>query len=271
MLDQIGENKFINTLIRNFSRSPMQLNGVHQSDSELIRLTTDSETTLAITTDTIAEEIDTGLYSDPYLIGWMTAMVNFSDLAAVGAKPVGLLTSLILPDDIQQDYLDQIQYGIRDACDACGTYLIGGDINTGNKLILTGCAVGTVNGGKVITRNGIRPNDLVYASGYLGSGNTFALTQLFQFQNKNFDYKPYARIKEGQLIRKWANVCMDTSDGLIATLDQLMRLNNMGFCMDSNLEDIMSSRSVEIFNEKYIDLCKTMRLHDYCLDEYCDK
>ena len=48
---------------------------------------------IAITTDSIVKELKTGLYSDPYTIGWMTVLANASDLAAVGPEPSGILIS----------------------------------------------------------------------------------------------------------------------------------------------------------------------------------
>ena len=90
MLNQILENSSIKNLVKIFSRSPLQQNRLHESDAELINLP-GTNITLAITMDSIVEEIEAGLYTDPYLIGWMTVMVNASDLAAVGAKPLGIL------------------------------------------------------------------------------------------------------------------------------------------------------------------------------------
>jgi len=81
-LNSILENKVINKLIESFERSPMQWNKPHESDAEIIQL--NDNTKLATTTDSISEEISTGLYNDPYLIGWMIVTVNMSDLAAVG-------------------------------------------------------------------------------------------------------------------------------------------------------------------------------------------
>lgn len=82
------ENNFFARLTSSFQRSPQQINHLNESDSELLRL--DNDSILAITTDCIVEEIETGLYDDPYLIGWMLVVVNLSDLAAVGARPLGL-------------------------------------------------------------------------------------------------------------------------------------------------------------------------------------
>ena len=96
-LDSILENKIINNLISEFERSPLQLNKPHESDSEIVLL--NENTKIAVTTDSISEEISTGFYDDPYLIGWMIVTVNMSDLAAVGATPIGILISEIIPKD----------------------------------------------------------------------------------------------------------------------------------------------------------------------------
>jgi thiamine-monophosphate kinase len=83
-LNSILENQKINKLLSDFRRSPHQLNKPHESDAEIIKL---NDALLAITTDSISEEILTGLYDDPYIIGWMIVTVNMSDLAAVGSSP----------------------------------------------------------------------------------------------------------------------------------------------------------------------------------------
>ena len=68
------ENQFFKDLCAQFKRSPLQINQLMQADAELLRL--ENHTTLAITTDCIVEEIETGLYTSPYHIGWMVITVN---------------------------------------------------------------------------------------------------------------------------------------------------------------------------------------------------
>ena len=87
MTDRVLEIDIVARLTGHFARSPLQANRVQQSDSEIIRIPDGSPIDLAITMDSIAEEIQGGLYTDPYMIGWMAVMVNMSDLAAVGAEP----------------------------------------------------------------------------------------------------------------------------------------------------------------------------------------
>jgi thiamine-monophosphate kinase len=229
MLELITENRIINDLAKRFSRSPLQKNILHESDSEIIIFNDTCGGSIAVTIDSISEEIETGLYEDPYLIGWMSAMVNFSDIAASGAEPVGILISEILPAHLSAEYIDRIQEGINDAVLKCGSFVLGGDTNSGDKLILTGCAIGRSSDNIYLKRTGCGKSDILYSTGKLGKGNAYAITKLINKNASPFTYLPAARLKEAAVIKKYASCCMDTSDGLIASLDQLMRLNHCGF------------------------------------------
>lgn len=247
-LNEIRENSFISELAEIFPRSRHQCNLLHESDAELIHLP-GTNIILAVKTDSIVEEIQSGLYGDPYLIGWMTVTVNVSDLAAVGAKPLGLLLNQTLPPDIDRDYLKKLQEGIRDACEHYGFCVLGGDTNFSNTMQMGAAAIGIIPSGKPMTRMGCRCDDLLFASGPLGLGSAYALLSRLgePKANKNsMNYKPVARIKEGLLLREYASCCMDTSDGALATLDQLMRLNNIGFEINVPMEDLLDPAVLKI-------------------------
>lgn len=256
-LKDIIENQIINRLSKSFSRSPNQLNKVHESDAEIIELD-NSSYNLAVTIDTISEEIKTGLYSDPYLIGWMSVMVNLSDLAAVGASPIGIVISQILPQNLSNDFIEKLQKGINDACSICGTYILGGDTNFGDELIITGCAIGTVEKNNFNTRMGIKPGDKIFSTGKFGVGNAYAAEKLILlsqqkdsvlYKKGTLKYFPSAKLEWKNLLIKYATSCTDTSDGLISSLDQLMRLNNTGFRINNDLENIIDDASKDLFNK----------------------
>ncbi len=230
-LDEISENKTINSFIADFKRSPDQLNKPHESDAEIICL---GNLKLAITTDSISEEISTGLYDEPYLTGWMIVTVNMSDLAAVGASPAGIVISEIIPCDFSPEKLRQLQKGISDACRRYNTFILGGDTNEGENLVLTGTAIGIIKSEKPISRIGCKPGDILFQSGKSGVGNAYAISKLIAQNNIFNNYKPVARISESLIISKYASCCIDTSDGVIAGLDQLMRLNDAGFKLNSS-------------------------------------
>ncbi len=260
-LNSILENKLINKLIESFERSPIQLNKPHESDAEIIQL--NDNTKLAITTDSISEEISTGLYDDPYLIGWMIVTVNMSDLAAVGASPIGILVSEIIPKNFGDEKVTELQRGISDACRAYNTFVLGGDTNEGEKLVLTGTAIGIINKEKPLTRLGCKPGDILFSSGKLGSGNAYAISKLVSQTHSFINYKPFAQIKNCNVISKYASCCMDTSDGFISTVDQLMRLNNVGFEIGSDWLNAIDDTALEICKKpqhpNLVITCRTAR------------
>lgn len=252
MINQITENRFINSMTNKFSRSPVQINKPHESDAEIISLSGSSEDYLAVTTDSIVEEIKSGLYNDPYLIGWMSVTVNLSDLAAVGAQPLGILLSEIIPSNYPLKDIDKLQSGINDACMKYGTFVLGGDTNTGENLIITGTAAGILEKKKCITRIGCKPEDVLYSTGFLGKGNAFAISKFLNLNNREFEYLPKAKIQEGRIIKYFASACMDSSDGIISTLDQLMRLNNKGFELIKDWENKIDKESLELADSALI-------------------
>lgn len=237
----IIENAFIARLAGGFPRSPLQLNALRESDAELIRLP-GTDMLLAVTTDAIVEEIEVGLYNDPYLIGWMTVMANASDLAAVGAEPLGILLNQTLPPDLDEDFISRLQQGIEDACASCDLYVLGGDTNFSSRMKMAASALGLIRGGAPLTRRGCKPGDRLFVSGPLGLGAAFAFLQLngdSPGDQPSLRYQPEARIRVGQLLRRFASCCMDTSDGALTTLDELMRLNRVGFLIERRVEELL--------------------------------
>jgi thiamine-monophosphate kinase len=244
MKTEVNENALIASLAASLPRSPLQLNNLQESDAEFITLP--GSIILALTTDTIAEEIASGLYADPWLAGWMAVMANFSDLAAVGADPLGILLAETIPPLFPVEARMKLQKGIREACVACASYVLGGDTNAGDALQITGTAVGCITDGRPLTRIGIHPGDLLFTTGRLGIGNAFAAVGLMGDRSTLPDYRPSARLRQGRRLRSLAAACMDTSDGALATLDQLARLNGVGFTLASNWEDLLDPACREL-------------------------
>jgi thiamine-monophosphate kinase len=248
IMEDILENVMIDRIANRFLRSPQKVNDIHEADAEIINLGNGYRDYLAITTDGLVEEIASGLYDDPYLIGWMLAAVNFSDLAAVGADPLGLLISVSQPPGLSETFIGRLTEGISAACKQLNTFVLGGDTNQGKELFLSGCAVGLVPKKATITRVGVKPGDRVYLSAPGGIGNVFALLRLSpqDFPESELCYQPTARIREGKIVREWANCCMDTSDGVIHTLDTLMRLNSCQFVLDNDWERILHPTALQV-------------------------
>lgn len=245
--DKIKENVFIDMLAKGFFRSKSQLNKLHESDAELIRIL-GTDIVLALTTDTIAEEIESGLYGDPYMAGRMAVIVNLSDLSAVGAEPAGLLLSEVIPDGTEKDYISELQRGISETCNEAGTYVLGGDTNSGRHIQIGATAIGIIHEGKIITRRGCKDGDVLFTSGKLGAGNAFAFLKIMAGKSP-FLFNPPIRTKEGMLVRKYGSCCMDTSDSVVVTLDQLMRINGKGFLINAEYSNYVAETVIDTANQ----------------------
>jgi len=235
------EQKDIVELTLGMPRSEKQLNRLHESDAELIEQSPGK--VLAITTDTLIEEIEHGLYTDPHLIGWMAVTCCASDLAAVGASPLGMVISATFQKDYQG--IQDIQKGIQEALSSYSLPLLGGDTNYAKGMSFTGTAMGCVENSPPLKRSGAKPGDILASTGFLGIGNLYAYQKLFGKGSEEVVYKPFARLQEGQILRSFASSAIDSSDGFFSSLEDMMGVNGMGFLIESEYEEILYPLIVE--------------------------
>lgn len=225
----IFEKTVISEIRRHLPRKPVVDS---PCDVELVDFDPAGPSFLAVTADSICEEIASGLYSDPYIIGWVLVMVSASDLAAAGASALGVVVTLGLPEELEGGTPEDLGRGIGDACRSIGTISLGGDTNTASELTASSCAIGLVPKDRVLTRVGAHPGDVLYLSGRAGLGNAYALSRFMpETAAGPFPFLPRARLKMGRLVAEFASCAMDTSDGVVATLDELSRVNQVGFAI----------------------------------------
>ena len=79
----------------------------------------------------------------PYDLGWKSAAVNISDLAAMGARPVASFLSLALSPEVDAEWMDEFIRGYRDISDKYSCALLGGD--RPERLIFTGGCTDSLN------------------------------------------------------------------------------------------------------------------------------
>lgn len=242
-IEDILENLAIEAWSRHFQRAPGQVNRLQEMDAELIEIPGNSSQYLAVTIDTVAEEITSGLYQDPFTIGWVTIMAAMSDLAAVGANPLGVVISVSCEPGRAPAFTDAIARGMEEACRKLGIYILGGDTNLTESISLSACCLGLVPRDRVVSRQGGQPGDEVYLIGQPGIGNALGLVRLANLPDALFteeSYRPAVNLSAGRLLASYAACCMDSSDGVFTTLDQLMRLNGYGFVIDCHWERILA-------------------------------
>ena len=231
-----AEETLVNLYTRLHRRSPAQLNSINETDAELIQLP-GSSTILALTTDTVAEEIQLGLLHQPYTIGWFAVLAALSDLAAVGANPIGLLMSYQFPSQLSEDETRQLIQGVEDCAQAHQSYILGGDTNQAEQLSVSATAIGTIPDGRFNSRVGCRPGDRLYVTPNVGQGNLLAFLNRFNHplaESFEDSFRPVAPLELGQWIARHGSACLDTSDGLVAGITLLLTLNpEVGFRLNA--------------------------------------
>lgn len=129
------------------------------------------EKEILITTDMLMEGVHFDLTYLPLKhLGYKAAMVNFSDIYAMGGTPKQITVSIALSKRFSIEDMEELYAGLRLACNTHGVDMIGGDTTssrTGIAISIT--AIGEVEKGKAIYRNGARETDLICVSGDLGA------------------------------------------------------------------------------------------------------
>lgn len=156
--------------------------------------------------------------------GFRATMAALSDLAAMGAEPAGVLSSLVLPADLADEDLLELASGQRQAADACRTALIGGNLARGDVISITTTVLGRAK--RPLTRSGARPGDGIWVSGDLGwaaAGLASLLAGGDQPPRAVAAFRrPEARISAGLVAAaQGATAAVDVSDGLVADISHL--------------------------------------------------
>ena len=136
---------------------------------------------VVLTTDVMVEGPDFRRdWSTPQDIGFKAAATNLADIAAMGARPTGLLVALTAPADLPVAVREGIADGFADACAALapGCGVVGGDLTRSPTLTVAVTAVGSLDDAAPVRRSGARRGDVVAYAGSLGRAGA-ALRLLF--------------------------------------------------------------------------------------------
>ena len=184
---------------------------------------------IAITSDMLVEGRHFFAGADAEQLGRKALAVNLSDLAAMGAKPLGFTLAISLPA-VDTKWLEAFSRGLFALANPFACPLIGGDTTAG-PLTLSITAIGSIPTGKAIRRSGAKMDDDVWVSGTLGDAR-LALAALRQEINlpdqdlKSIEHRmhqPSPRVELGIQLREIASSALDISDGLLGDLMHILR------------------------------------------------
>jgi thiamine-monophosphate kinase len=203
-------------------------------DCALIHPSSNQE--IAITTDMLVEGRHFFVGSDPELLGRKALAVNLSDLAAMGATPLGFTLALALPS-ADQIWLEAFSKGLFSLAKQFSCSLLGGDTTAG-PLTISITAFGTIPKGEAIRRSGAKPGDDIWVSGELGDArlalaalrHEIALTEIDLKQIENRMHQPIPRVELGTHLRGLATAALDISDGLLGDLKHILNQSKVVLC-----------------------------------------
>ena len=202
-------------------------------DCALLNLPADYQ--LAVTADTMVENVHFFADVEPELLGHKLLAVNLSDLAAMGAEPFAVTLALTLPK-IDHAWLQAFSQGFIQLAQQHQVDLIGGDTTSG-PLTLTVQAMGAVPKGKALLRSNAKVGDFIYVTGQLGdAGLGLKIKQGYICDNPapalaRFN-QPQPRVAQGLALRDVAHACIDISDGLAADLGHILEKSEVGASLD---------------------------------------
>jgi thiamine-monophosphate kinase len=210
-----------------------------------------AQQSLVVSTDVLVDQVH---FSDrttsPFDVGWRAVAANLSDLAAMGATPLGITVGLALPGTTSVSWVESVYQGMSACLETYQTPLVGGDICRSTVVSLAITALGEVLPQRAIYRHQAKPGDVMVVTGLHGlsrgglelllnpghgSNLTAAeqqrLIEAHQRPRPRLDVLPYLR----EIPETIAIAGMDSSDGLADGIQQICRLSGVGAVIEGSL------------------------------------
>lgn len=173
----------------------------------------------------------------PEEIGWRAAMAALSDLAAMVARPVGILLSVAVSDDDANELAVRVVAGATEAARSVGARLIGGDVTRSpGPLVLDVVVLGEVS--HPLTRDGARSGDEIWVTGRLGAPAMAVRDWMGGARPSSAARarfaRPAARTREALWLRAHADLTagIDLSDGLAGDVPHLAAASGASIVLD---------------------------------------
>ncbi|MBA4371228.1 MAG: thiamine-phosphate kinase [Thermodesulfovibrio sp.] len=250
-LAEAGELHLVDRLRKRFSGKLTDRRGVELvlgigDDAAAIQPNQTNSPHLLLTTDMMVEGVHFDLrWTTLFQLGYKLVSVNVSDICAMGGRPEYLLLNFSCPGSLDLKQYDLFFDGIEAALKKYSIQLIGGDISSSDKIVLSATAVGTAS--KILRRAGASPGEFIHVTGCLGDAAAgLAIMKNLRKQilietgavpNLQLPWniiEPVIRrhlmpdaVNPDIFIRQ-ATAMMDISDGLLIDLERLCKESKVG-------------------------------------------
>lgn len=223
-------------------------------------------TKLVLTHDTLVDGVHFLAGDPPETVAWKLLAVNVSDLAAKGAKPIGALMGYTLTGD---DAWDQaFVAGLGKAADHFGVELLGGDTVKAKERHLSLTLIGEAQG-RVPSRTGAQPGDVVYVSGVVGDAGAGLKCRLGTLKSvpefENAYLMPRPDVVLGQRLADQVTAMMDVSDGLLIDAQRLCVASRVGIQIDLGAVPLSSAYRLHIGDDAAARISAATAGDDYVL------
>ncbi len=198
---------------------------------------------VATSTDLLLESRHFFSDVDPFKLGIKALAVNLSDLAAMGATPIGCLLGIALPR-IDEGWIKAFADGFYTLVDRHACPLIGGDTTRSESDIAISVTVfGAVDPAKAMRRSSACIGDDIWVSGYLGAADIACSMMLGQMpmdlalldRTRLALEQPAPRIDLGKALSAYAHAAIDISDGLAQDLQHILKASRCGAQLHESL------------------------------------
>ncbi len=231
-LADLGESALIERIARRAGREIGRDWSLGIGDDAAI-LSTRRDEELVFSTDAQVEGVHFRFGREtPRTIGRRALAVNLSDLAAMGATPVGALMSLSAPPHASVSIFDRVISGFVDEALRFGCPLVGGNLSSAGEWSLDVTVIGRCRKARALRRRGLGPGDGLYVTGVLGAA-ALARLRADRFGTR-LTRVPTPRIEAGRALARLSGTraCIDLSDGLATDLAHLLAADGLGADID---------------------------------------
>jgi thiamine-monophosphate kinase len=236
---EVGERKVIEAIRQElaFPRAPIPFG----DDVSGVRIERDKVAVLK--TDMLVGKTDMPPGMSFWQAGRKAIVMNVSDFAAKGVKPLALLVSLGIPSSFLEDNVVQLAKGLNAGAHEYGAYILGGDTGEACDLVISCSLFGIAERRLIPLRSDARAGDIVAVTGFFGR-SAAGLKILLRGDSSSTRFRkvflsavllPKACLEEGLALAqaRVVSASIDSSDGLAWSLHEIARASHVGLLIDN--------------------------------------